>query len=238
RVHSPFVYRFMVDVLDDDRFFYAFKEIEAYRKNLLNRKDAINFKELGAGSNKTNNTNRKVADIAKYASASPKLGRLLFRLAEYFAPARILELGTSLGLGTMYLASPNVHESLISIEGDPSSALIAKNALIDFDNVDIRTGNFDDLLADLIVDFKPNLVYLDGNHQKEATIRYVNQLLPNMGENGILVLDDIYWSEGMQAAWQILKSRPEISLSIDLYRCGLLFVGSGCREKEEFMLKW
>ena len=68
------------------------------------------------------------------------------------------------------------------------------------------------------------MVYVDANHTYEATKRYVDYLLPRVTQKGIIVLDDIHYSEGMEQAWAELKADPRVTTTMDLYHCGILFV--------------
>lgn len=49
-VHSPFLFDFITHVLNDNRYFNAFGEIEAVRKHLLKNTSVIEIEDLGAGS--------------------------------------------------------------------------------------------------------------------------------------------------------------------------------------------
>ena len=68
------------------------------------------------------------------------------------------------------------------------------------------------------------MAYVDANHTYEATMRYADFLLNRLTEKGILVLDDIHYSEQMERAWSELKADPRVTTSMDLYHVGLLFV--------------
>jgi hypothetical protein len=52
-----------------------------------------------------------------------------------------------------------------------------------------------------------------------------------------MVFDDIYWSEGMAAAWTEIKADPAVTVSIDLFHFGLVFFRKES-PKENFVIRW
>jgi hypothetical protein len=102
--HSPFVYKLLDEVIYDNRHFYSFDAIEAIRNSLLSRTDKIKILDLGAGSTINKNPERSISDLAKNSAKSADLGRLMFRLVNHFQPKTMVELGTSLGVSTLYQA--------------------------------------------------------------------------------------------------------------------------------------
>src|SRR4051812_12275594 len=102
--HSPFVYNFIRHLLHDRNLYPAYKDIEMVRQRLLMNTRALEIRDLGAGSTVSKKSNRTISDIARHTVKPMKFGQLLFRLAQYYHPKNIVELGTSLGLSTAYLA--------------------------------------------------------------------------------------------------------------------------------------
>jgi predicted O-methyltransferase YrrM len=78
---------------------------------------------------------------------------------------------------------------------------------------------------------------VDGNHRKDATLNYFEWCLPKLSQNSIMIFDDIYWSKGMKEAWAQIKAHPEVSVSIDLFWIGLVFVRKG-QVKEDFIIRY
>ncbi|HRT54324.1 MAG TPA: class I SAM-dependent methyltransferase, partial [Flavobacteriales bacterium] len=96
-VHSPFVYKLTNEVLrvDDER--PEFEAIEALREELLLSEQSLRVNDLGAGSRVLDEPVRQVSDMARTSLKPARQAQMLFRLAEYFMPETILELGTSFG---------------------------------------------------------------------------------------------------------------------------------------------
>ena len=148
-VHSPFVFDFIVNVLNDDRDYYAYTDVEYLRAQLLQDRSLIEVEDLGAGSGGAEPVKRKISGIARHMAKPARYARLLFRMVNYYAPRSVLELGASLGLTTAYLAYAGV--PVITMEG---SRAIAARALQNFDrlnltNIRLLEGNFDTLLPRL-----------------------------------------------------------------------------------------
>ncbi len=240
-IHSPFVYEFVTKVLNDDRHFYAYNSIENLRKLLLHDPRQVTIEDMGAGSRGEKNYTRKIKDIAASALKPKKFGQLLFRMAAYYKPGTIVELGTSLGITTAYLASAENKAAVITMEGATEVAALAKENFkkLQLANIHIETGNFDDTLERMItkasgIDF----AFVDGNHRYEPTMRYYRQLLPAMHEYSILIFDDIHWSREMEQAWEEIKQQPEITLSIDLFFIGLVFFRKENKVKQHFTIRF
>jgi len=238
--HSPFVYKLTDEVIYDFKSNDDYKSIEAQRKKLLNDDSLVNVTDLGAGSHLNKNRTKKVRQIAKNALKSPSLAQLIYRLAKDNDPKNIVELGTCLGITTAYLSKACPDADIITVEGCPETAKVAYNNFrqLDLENVELRVGNFDQLLPEIIAEqAQLDFVYVDGNHRKDATINYFNWCLPKVHEGTLLIFDDIYWSEGMKEAWEEIKADPQVTVTIDLFWIGLVFFKKG-QAKEHFKIKY
>lgn len=240
-VHSPFVFEFIIKVLNDKRHFAAYDQVEALRRKLLADKTMLEVEDFGAGSAISNTRQRSIADIARHAAKSKKFSQLLFRIVQYYQPATVLELGTSLGISTAYMALANPTAKVITGEG---SKAIARQAVKNFQqlslpNIELVPGNFDDTLPGILAGQSSiELAFIDGNHRLEPTLRYFEQLLPNITDSTIIILDDIHWSEGMEQAWQQVKDHPDVTLTIDLFFIGLVFFRKDFKVKQHFAIRF
>lgn len=238
-LHSPFVFDLYSDIICSEEGFYAFDKIEGIRKILRRSTKIVEIKDLGAGTS-TGKQMRKVADIARNAAKPAKYGQLLFRLVNYFKPQTILELGTSLGISTLYLAAPNSKSKVITIEGNENIAALASVNFgqLKMDNIELVVGNFDSQLQTILDKIDTlDFVFIDGNHRKEPTIRYFKQILSKCNNNTVIVFDDIYWSREMKEAWDYIKNNQNIHVTIDLYYLGIAFFRAEQTE-QHFVLKY
>lgn len=230
-IHSPYLFRLVRFVMRDENTFYCFADIERRRAYLEACEDVLEVVDFGsAGSPEGKYIERRVCDIAKRQLESPKIGQLLFRIVNFMGqeekrPLEILELGTSLGITTAYLASASSKNRVVTLEGSEAVLKIAKGVwrALKLENIEWTEGNIDDTLYKYARE-KLDLAYVDANHTYEATKRYVDFLLPRMTEKGIIVLDDIHYSEGMERAWKELKQDQRVTTTMDLYDVGMIFV--------------
>lgn len=240
-MHSPFVFDFITSVLNDDRDFYAYNEIENLRKTLLKDERLIEVQDFGAGSSQINTKQRKVADIAEYSLKPKKYAQLLFRMVNYYQPKHILEIGTSLGITTCYLAKPGKDSKVITMEGADAIAAIAQENFqqLGLKNIELVKGNFDETLSSIVsrqsvMDF----IFIDGNHRKEPTLRYFEQLLPVIHNDTIIIFDDIHWSKEMEAAWKQIKKYEQVTATIDLFFIGVVLLRNEFKEKQHFTIRF
>ena len=240
-IHSPFVYHFISTILEDKRHFYAFDDIKQIRADLYKDTNVLNVEDFGAGSLHGGSIQRRVKDIAKNAGRNEKFGKLLFRMVDTYQCKHILELGTSLGLATSYLASAAKNGQVITIEGSREIADYAGKTFLALSLTNIRqeVGNFDTLLSPLLQSAPPfDLIFIDGNHRQEATLHYFNQIMSSIKEDTILIFDDIHWSQGMHKAWETIRTDKRVRLSIDLFFFGVVFFRKEFKEKQHFILKY
>jgi len=235
-IHSPFVYDFIRKVLLDKRNFYAYVGIETCRKELLKDKRVLHIEDFGAGSRLQKTNQRTVSEIA-YSSLKPKkYSQLLFRIVNYYQPENILELGTSLGITSSYLALAKEDAKVFTMEGSNEIAAIAK---ANFEKLQLKniSGNFDNQLpAFLLSQNKLDFIFIDGNHRFEPTIRYFEMLLSKIHEESILIFDDIHWSTEMEMAWEQIQNHPQVTVTIDLFFIGLVFFRKENKVKQHFQI--
>ena len=235
-VNSPFVYDLYTNIIKERKSYYIFSNIESVRSMLLLDTSIIRVTDYGTG----NSTNRKVANIAAKSLKKPKTAELLFRLVNHFKPTYLLELGTSLGMTSAYLASVSPASQLTTLEGCPEIANIAQETFdtLKLSNTVLTIGAFEHTL-DKTLDSLPQLdfVFIDGNHQKGATIQYFEACMKKTSDSSVIVLDDIHWSAEMQEAWTDIKNHPQVAVSIDLFEVGILFLDPKLK-KQAYVLRF
>jgi len=236
-LHSPFMYQLNEFVFRHDPKVSDHHAIERIRTGLLKRNDLIPSEDYGAGSRSGSFSARKLSDIVRNSSKSPRYARLLYRLTQYLKPSMMLELGTAAGISALYQCKGFPEGKLITLEGNRALASIAKEVLKG-SHAEVVTGNFDQTLQEVIRLYQPfEYVFLDGNHRKEPVLKYFNQLFPALANESVVVIDDINWSNEMQSAWRELKKDPRVQVSVDLYQLGLLFICPGL-SKEDFTIRY
>ncbi|MBS1575039.1 MAG: class I SAM-dependent methyltransferase [Bacteroidetes bacterium] len=240
-MHSPFIFDFMSRVLNDKQLYPAYEKVEELRHRLLRNKEKIEVEDFGAGSSIDKSDRRTISSITKNAAKPEKYGQLLYRMIKYYRPETILELGTSLGITTSYLALANQEAEVTTMEGSPSVVSIAKKNFTSLGakNVNIVEGDFDSTLSGVMSKFSSiGFAFLDGNHREEPTVRYFKQVAGKISNDSIVVLDDIHWSAGMEAAWQTIKNHSSVKCSVDLFFIGIVFFREEFHEKQHFSIRF
>ena len=238
RVHSPFLFALVSKVIDD-RYFYAFDEAEYLREQLLASKDKMQMIDLGAGSKKNNNEEKPISTVAKNSLSTPWQCQMMFKIIEHLNCKQILEIGSSLGISTIYLAKANSASRVYSLEGNHDSIQIAKNMAshAKLKNIDFVEGNFDDTLEKVLAQMSSvDFAFVDGNHRYEATVSYTKKILSSSHNLTAIVIDDIYWSEGMTKAWEELKKLKAVTASLDFFYYGVLFLNPDIKEPKHLKI--
>jgi len=240
-IHSPFVFDFIRSVLRDKTVYADYGPVETIRKSLLKNNAVISVEDRGAGSGMIKSRERKVADIARSSLKSPKYAQLLYRVVKKYQPRTILELGTSFGLTTAYLSKANAAAKIITAEGSPAVADLARKHFSELflGNIELVEGDFADALP-AILERNPqiDLAFIDGNHREEPTLLYFEQILEHIHPGSILVFDDIHWSPGMEAAWKIIREHPKVTLSIDLFFMSFVFFSADFNHPQGFVIRF
>ncbi|MBX3163142.1 MAG: class I SAM-dependent methyltransferase [Bacteroidetes bacterium] len=233
-VHSPFAYQLCEEVFYNENAFYDFETLSFVREDLLNDKTVLRIEDFGAGSKAFKSNQRKVKDIAAKAISTQKQSEIFYKLINFLKAKHCLELGTSLGLNTLYFAKAAKHGSVTSIEGskslfDVANALAKKQKA---ENINFICGKFDEVLPKILNEIPAlDVLYIDGNHAYEATLNYFKMALQKKHNNSVFIFDDIYWSAGMTKAWEEIKHHASVTLSIDMFYFGLIFFREEVKEK-------
>lgn len=233
-IHSPFVYNLLDECF---KIRLSGKEkaiISRLYSRLSHDQRIISIEDHGVGSKKLGRK-RKISSIIKTSSSKGKYGRLLYQFARYSKPERVLELGTSLGLGTLHLYLGAPASKITTVEGCPETYRIAGEHLPP--TIERVLSTFDTFLKEKEHSAeKYDIVFVDGHHDGKALLHYLNQLEPITHNDTIFILDDIRWSPSMKKAWMQLVKDPQYHLTIDLFRVGII-ARRNQQEKEHFTLK-
>jgi predicted O-methyltransferase YrrM len=238
-VHSPFVYTFIEQVLNNKCKPPYFNTIEQRRNWLLKNNTQLQVTDFGAQSAVIKKNTRKISAIAASSLKPKKYARLLHNIVAYYKPQNLVELGTSFGITTAYLAQANTQAQLTTFEGDENIAAIAQQTLQQQQNTKIVIGNFANTLPQTLptlplIDF----AFFDGNHQKIPTLAYFEAVLQKAQPHTFFIFDDIHWSAEMESAWSEIKNLTSVTLSIDLFFVGIVFINPNFKVKQHFLIRY
>ena len=248
-VHSPYLFEWVRMVMSDKNTYYVWDEIEEIRQEMLKDTRELEFVDYGSGKLKgENGERRRVCDIAKGSLARRKEAQLLARLVGWLgrplltSPSRggigdeasedrkglmIVELGTSLGVTTAYLAAMDSRNKVVTYEGCPAVAEVARAnwEKLGLSNIACVVGEITVDSLQLAVDSLSGIdvAFIDANHTYEATLTYFNALASRVHEKSVVVVDDIHYNEDMEKAWKAICADERVTTTMDLYRMGLVF---------------
>ena len=240
-VHSPFVYDFIRNVLMDKSKPDSALQIEMHRDALKKNTTSIEVWDRGAGSRQMITRHRKVNKIAASSLKPQKYAHLLYRIVAYFKPENVIEMGTSLGITTCYLATAANGKQVVTMEGAPTVAKIAGAHFekMGLQNIQMVEGDFDQTLPEVLKKLGTvGLAYIDGNHKYIPTMQYFNDLLLKSNEASFFIFDDIHWSEEMENAWEQIKAHPAVTVTIDLFYIGLVFLRKEDKEPMHYLIRY
>jgi predicted O-methyltransferase YrrM len=242
-LHSPFLFALYTQIIQakgGEKTQLA--PVQSLRRELRRSRQLITIADYGAGSKVNPSRQRMIGDIARNSQKSSRFGRLLFRLIQRFEARTIVDLGTSLGLTTACLAEATkpYDGKVLTFEGCPETATVARQNFerLGIQNVEVVVGNIDETLAPQLngldsVDF----VFFDANHRYEPTVRYFETCLPHSHNDTVFVFDDIHWSDEMEQAWAYIKNHTAVTVTVDLFWVGLVFVRRE-QPKQDFVLRF
>lgn len=240
-VHSPFVFDFIKYVKNDPKKYDCYTGIEKLRAALLKDNSFIEVEDFGAGSALIKSNSRRIDKIAASSLKPKKFAQLLFRMVQFYAPKTIIELGTSFGISSAYMASGHPQAYLYTLEGAGAIARVARTNFntLGLNNIELIEGDFAITLP-VVLDRIPgvDMAFIDGNHRKLPTLQYFEELLKKSTDTTILIFDDIHWSKEMEEAWELIKQNSAVTLTIDLFFIGVVFLRKDFIEKQHFSIRF
>ena len=234
-VHSPYLFEWVRMVMSDKNAYYVWSDIENVRARMLKSEDVVEFVDYGSGLRRLGEEardKRKVRNIAKGSLAEAKYARMLFRLVNWLGHylrdktngLKIVELGTSLGITTAYLASVDSRDRVVTYEGCEVVSNIARENWnrLGLNNIECKVGEIDVCVLSKDINVL-DIAFIDANHTHDATLAYFDILARKVHQKSVLVIDDIHHSEEMELAWNKICKDERITSTIDLYQMGLVF---------------
>ena len=220
--HSPFVYHFITEILNDTRNFYAFKEIEDLRKKLTSDKRRIIY-------------NGKKTTIASLLNASlpTKYNQLLFRMVDFYKPSSILEIGGSFGITTAYLASPNKKTLVHLIENNEAFTSFTRNIL-----KELTLDNATLISKEQLFEQRNMYGLILVNQSNWESEELTEDLSAFVEEESVIIFKGINKSLSQKKHWDKIVEQSMKTFSIKLFDVGIIFFRKNLLKKQHFAIRF
>ena len=122
----------------------------------------VKIKHYSEASKVFQSNHQKISTIVKCEGSSYKKQKQLYRITNYFKPKNVLELGTSVGLGSAAMAIASNNSIIKTVEVNKNISDIAKKVFKSYQlkNIQIDTSSFKDFFKKSNYE-NLDLVYLD-----------------------------------------------------------------------------
>ncbi len=222
-VHSPYFYDLYTKIVAkkhaDD-----LPALDDLRRDLEASRVVLKIEDFGSGTKGKIVHERTIGEIARTSLTPYSVAMFYLDLLYYCNATRVVELGTSLGLTSLYMAQKK-NAMIYTFEG---SHAIANTAITNFEwagktNIKLIEGNIDSTLYRFLESTeKVDFVLMDANHRYVPTLEYYRLFSRRLKSSSLMVIDDIHRSEEMEKAWDEIRNDTLVYGSVDLYRCGIL----------------
>ncbi len=187
-VHSQFAFELIMDTIHTPYSYYIYEE----------NRIKINNEGL-----------KKQADI-KYAE-------LIFRLINRFNSKNILEIGSSIGINTLYISAHSKQTTVMSVEQNKEKIKKAHSLLanklkniIFTQALPTKEDSFDAIIWDLE----------EHPHEKKKIVETIAKTIKT---NGFVVVNHISQGKENKEAWQNIVQLDTLTMSFDLGKIGIGF---------------
>ncbi len=226
-VHPPFAYGFISQAVFGEDI-QGLEKIESLRRDLLGSRKVLHISDQGAGSGHLSGGRRSTGKLVRYTAVSRKKGQLLARIVSCLDPGLIIELGTGAGISSLYMAASCPSTRVLSCEGSSSVAALARSNIkrMAVSNIEVFNQNFTEWLPGVLNQTPSGLsIFIDGDHRGRRLLRYFKMITGSGCSKTVVIMDDIHWSIDMYRAWRTIIKGMEVSLSLELFNTGVVFIG-------------
>ena len=214
-VHSPFVYNLITKVIEEKASFYAFDEIEKYRKELLSQKNDLSI-------------------LTTKEAQSREYGALLFRIVNFFKCQSVLQIGSSTGIMSLYLAMASKHCDCFALEERPNILCAIKDFVLahNLDKFHFVEGNSKEALMKFqSTSTQMDLIFIN-QLPESMTVEELYSLCQSLRhKETVLIINEIKRNKNMNKLWLMMRNHPQSRVSIDLFALGILFFDDKLHKK-------
>lgn len=208
--HSPFVYSLITEVLNDERNFYAFADIE---KCFYSEQSKNNLPK--------------------------KYNELLFRMVNYYGAKSIVQFGLSNGLQTAYFTTANSNVSIICVEENNQliKNLQQKLSKLPTSNYTIVNETLEDGINGFITaNQKFDYIFLNELTQAADYQNLIEKLKQTANPSSIIVINGIHQLPHPKSIWQKFLKSEDVFIMVDIFQFGIIFYNPNFKQRQHFSI--
>jgi hypothetical protein len=227
-IHSPFLFRLITEVIENDGSFSAYPVLKSARENVG---DMLRILDMNSFQKEDDSCEKHRSIHFKRLHLLPdRFDRLLLRLVNEFRPQNISFYGSTFGVSVLALA---LADSRIRVSAQVESSHYRSFCrrlveVYEIENVDL-SGAGKIVATDFVVVQYP-LNPVESN-------RIIGEILAVENFNGVVILCGIHFSKAIQEVWVKQCKSPVVRVSLDLFDIGILICHKGL-QKEDFVLRF
>ncbi len=216
-IHSPFAYRFITRVLHERLPYYAYSEI------MLRRHMSLNL----------------ARNIAKHPRViSMKNAKLLFRIANFFNPPAILQIGTSYGVSTTALLDVSSTSKLIIYPGKSAHPDVYEKVTHRYGNRITQRGSVEEATSayvDMLGSEGRPFILVNSIDSEDEKMMLHGFLLDMLGREGTVIIRNLTKSRLIADLLSMLDGALDHGMTFSNGNIAVI-VGYGHLPRQSFLL--
>ena len=164
-----------------------------------------------------NENKRKIDKARLQKEANLNYAELLFRLMNRFNAKNILEIGSGLGINTLYIVAHSKQASVICVEQDEEKIVTAQSLLAN----KLENIIFTKALPTSENSFDAIVWNLDGYPLNKENA--LETIVSTIKTDGFIVLNHINKGKQNKEVWQMIRQKDIATMSFDLGSFGIVF---------------
>lgn len=186
-IHSPFAFRFVLDVLRERHPYYVYDDIAEWRKLAIN-----NTKEFWH--------HPKIISL--------RTAKLIFRITNFFNPKAILQIGTSYGVSSACALSVSSKSKLFLCQASIEQYPVTQSILSQFNNTISQFRSFNDGLNAYCkaCNEDDNPFILINDIKEEEYSEVLTYLYGISNNNGVIIIRNLMRNPALNALWDAIRN--------------------------------
>ncbi len=237
-VHSPFIFDLITTCFYVKKNNHDLTILSNYKEDLSKNSSLQEIYDFNFLSNILLSEKKKKEKIIKDFGVSNKRTRLLINLIQYLKPRSILEIGTSVGINTVTLASALENFKIITVEENEQSTNISRELFKKYNlkQIELLSGKLDDVLPDVFKKNTFDFICFKNHGLTKKVLKYFEASVSSIHNNSVCLFKNIHIDKESDQVWEQIKKHEKVTVTIDTFKWGLVFFRKE-QEKEHFIIR-